>query len=92
MTGSDVSGELITFVSTELLSSRKELELAPDDDLLSSGLVDSLGVTRLIRFIERRFEVTVPPADVTIENFMTVERIASYLKTLGIQHGSPSAD
>ena len=49
-------------------------------DLLGSGYVDSIGVMRLVQFTEARFGVRVPPADITIENFLTVRRIASYLQ------------
>ena len=64
------------------------IDLQADDDLLGSGLLDSLGVMRLIRFVEQRFAVTVPPIDVTIENFMTVGTIATYLESLRSEDGS----
>ena len=33
-------------------------------------------------FIEEKFEVKVPPQDMTIENFMTVGAIGNYLERL----------
>jgi acyl carrier protein len=53
--------------------------LAPDEDLLGGGLLDSLGVMSLVFFIERELGVRVPPEDVTIENFQTLERIDAYV-------------
>lgn len=73
---------LLDFVSTELLTDRPEFELQADDDLLSSGLVDSLGVMRLIRFVEQHHQIKVPPADVTIEHFLSVATILTYLEAL----------
>ena len=55
-------------------------ELADDDDLLLSGIVDSIGVMRLVAFIEETFSVTVPPEDVTIENFSTIKDIGEYVR------------
>jgi acyl carrier protein len=71
--------ELLAFVSRDLLSGRPDLTLAGDEDLLGSGLVDSLGVMRIVAFIEERFGIAVPPEDVRIEHFLTVRQIADYL-------------
>ena len=67
------------FILDELLNGQKQDQLGDDQDLLISGLVDSLGVVRLINFIEQNLDADVPPEDVTLENFQTVEKIASYL-------------
>jgi acyl carrier protein len=71
--------ELITFIRDEVAV--VEGEVAPDTDLLLSGLVDSLGVIRITQWIEDELEVDVPPGDVTLENFQTVDRIVSYVAT-----------
>ncbi len=65
------------FITSELLNGRQAL--APDDNLLTTGLVDSLGMLRLVAFIEERFATRVPPQDITIENFRSVNQIAAYL-------------
>ena len=56
-------------------------EIAPDTDLLLSGMVDSLGVIRITQWIEDELELDVPPGDVTLENFQTVERISAYVQS-----------
>ncbi len=71
---------LAGFITRELLSNRGGVAVAPDDDLLGSGLVDSLGIISLVFFIEQEFCVEVPPEDVTIENFQSVARIEAYLR------------
>ena len=70
---------LIDYIQEQLLGGRGEVQLIPEDDLLGSGLVDSMGMMSLIAFIENHFELKVPPQDMTIENFMTVEAIGNYL-------------
>lgn len=69
---------LTTFIQSELLSD-SGAEIAPDDDLLLSGLIDSIGVMSLLAFIETDLGIHVPPQDVTIENFSTVETMDGYL-------------
>ena len=76
---SELQQTVIDFVRQDLLQGRGDIELEPDDDLLTCGLVDSLGIMRLIQFLESAYGVSVPPADVTIENFMTARTICSYV-------------
>jgi acyl carrier protein len=72
---------LTVFISTELLKGRTTTMLAPTDDLLLSGLLDSLSVLRLIGHIEAQLGVHIPPQDVTIEHFGSIQAIAEYLDT-----------
>lgn len=65
------------YVVGELLSGK---EVDDKDDLLLTGLVDSLGVMRLINYLEQQYRIKIPPEDVTIENFTNIEVINSYLK------------
>ncbi len=53
--------------------------VAHDEDLLMTGALDSLSVARLITFIETRFEITVPIADVLPENMGTIDALTSYI-------------
>lgn len=72
---------LVRYVSQELLDGPNGANLQADDNLLTSGLIDSLGIIRLVNFIEDSFGVEVRPEDITIENFRTINVIANYLET-----------
>lgn len=75
----DIRDRLRRFITNELLF-EQSLVLNDDDDLLLSGLVDSLGVVRLVTFIEIEFHVVVPPEDVVLENFQTLTAMSEYLQ------------
>lgn len=75
-----IQNELQTFLIEELLTHQAGLQLEVTDDLLGGGLVDSLGIMRFIAFIESTHGITVPPGDVTIENFRTVETVSRYVE------------
>lgn len=70
------------YIETELLSGQGEIQLTADEDILTTGLIDSLGIMKLIAFLEEKFEVAIPPEDMTIENFLTVEVIEQYIQKL----------
>ncbi len=71
--------KLKQFLADDLLVAANGPDIQDHDDLLLSGLIDSLGVIRLITFIEEAFATHVPPEDVTIEHFGTLQAMANYL-------------
>jgi acyl carrier protein len=71
---------LAEYIQKELAKGRKT-EIKYDDDLLSEGIIDSLGILQLVAFIEDQFGVQIPDEDVVLENFMSVAALDAYLKT-----------
>ncbi len=57
-------------------------ELSPEDEILADGLVDSLGLIRLVAHIEEVVGCKIPPKDFTIEHFGSIRAMVSYLETL----------
>jgi len=70
---------LIKYITEELLNNELEDELEAEDDLLGDGILDSLGMMKLILFIETEYNIKIPPQDMVIENFMTINHISEYL-------------
>lgn len=50
-----------------------------NEDLLGSGIVDSMGMMRLVAYLEKEFQKKISPEDMTVENFQTVQSISDYL-------------
>ena len=70
---------IANFIVNEFHGGDASLTIAPDEDLLGSGLVKSLEMMRLIEFLEQEFSIRVEPQEMTIENFMTIEAMVNYL-------------
>lgn len=64
----------------EELQTDDEVEISDDANLLTGGMVDSLGVLKLVSFIEHEFEVEVADEDVTVDNFRSLKDIGAYLE------------
>lgn len=75
----DREATLLEYVKTELLRGRGN-NLKPEDDMLSSGIVDSLGILQIVAFIDERFGIQVPDEDVVYENFHSIKALADYLQ------------
>ena len=72
---------IIKYIRENLLTGKGDIELSPEDDLLGSGLLDSMGVMRLVGFVEETFNIKIPPEDIVIENFMDVQAITNYIES-----------
>jgi acyl carrier protein len=53
--------------------------LEPDDELLDSGVLDSMGIVQLTSYVERQFGVEVLPEDICTENFGSAVALAAYI-------------
>ena len=67
-----------TFIQDEILND-VDFRIEPDQDLLLSGILNSLSVTMLIAHLENSCNVVIPPEDVTLEHFSTLRSIESYI-------------
>ena len=69
---------LCRYISNTLMSAEPDDAVQADDELLTVGMLDSL--MRLVQFIEDQFDRKIPPGDLILENFQTVNAIVSYLE------------
>ena len=69
---------LARYIATNLLNQPNRV-IDADEDLLGSGLLDSLSVISLVQFIEEEMSIDVPAEDVTIDNFVSLRAIEEYL-------------
>jgi acyl carrier protein len=68
------------YVSRELVQDPALLPLADDTSLLETGILDSLGLLKLVVFIEERFGISMGDADLLPDNFSSVNAICAYVR------------
>ncbi len=69
---------LTTHISEEIAIG-KSRAIMPDDDLLSTGIIDSLAVLQLVMYVEEQFSIVVPDEAVIYENFHSISALAEYI-------------
>jgi acyl carrier protein len=69
------------FINEELLRGDGDVSLEPNASLISTGILDSLGLLKLLLFIEERFNVKVKDGEVHPSNFGTVNQIISFIES-----------
>lgn len=71
--------EIKEFVVTNFAPDVSMNELEDDFDLLDSGLINSLGLVKLVTQLSRRFDVDVDAADIRPDYFRTVTAIDNFI-------------
>ena len=71
----DARTTIRTFVIERLAPAVGLTSLGDEDDLIDSGVVDSLGIFQLIAVLEERFGIKIGDEEITPENFGTVAAI-----------------
>ena len=74
-----VSDQIRAFVLEKFPQAKKK-SLRDTDQLLESGIVDSLGILDLVAFLESGFQVHINDEELLPENFQTVEAIAQFVE------------
>ncbi len=67
------------FIASEFLRDEPRT-LSIDDNLIEEGIVDSLAILMLIKYIEGQFSVEIEPEDVSLENFESVAAISRLIQ------------
>lgn len=70
--------KLRDFIFRELVFVAEPERFSDDDDLLQAGL-DSMGIMRLVMFIEQEFGVTLPDAEIEPDNVRCVNTLAQWI-------------
>ncbi|MBF4463173.1 MULTISPECIES: acyl carrier protein [unclassified Rathayibacter] len=75
----EVVQALRVYLVEEFLPGTAPERVGTDLDLMNSGVIDSLGLLKLIAWIESRFEVGVDDTDLDPENFRSLTAIAGFV-------------
>jgi len=65
------------FITNEILHGSLTSPLGDEDQLVESGIIDSLGVMTLLSFLDEKFSIQVLGDDLIPENFESVSAIAA---------------
>jgi acyl carrier protein len=78
--------EITRKIVLEIITSNNETDEKPvkfedDDSLIDAGLIDSIGAVQLIEECVQNFDVLIHPAELSLENFDTVNRICQFIRS-----------
>jgi acyl carrier protein len=68
------------YIAENLLFSGEGFEYSNDASFLQEGIVDSMGVMELVTFVSGTFGIQIDPAEVLLENFDSVNKLAAFIR------------
>ncbi len=68
------------FLVKEIAADLGKRSLAPDEDLLEPRIVDSLGILRLVSYLEETHGIKVSDGDIVPENFQSLNSIVRFVE------------
>lgn len=70
---------LKNYLLMEIAADLEKESLAPDEDLLEQGIIDSMGIMHLIAFMEENFGIVVDDREIVPENFQTLQSMEQFI-------------
>ena len=66
------------YINRDLLLG-EDLIIDDNENLLVTGILDSLALMRLVAHLEDTYDIEIPPLDITLENFASLSAMVGYL-------------
>jgi len=78
----NLNDELEKFLLTEIAIDfdPDKKSLSPDENLISSGIIDSMGILKLTAFMEKKFGIKIGNEEIIPENFQTLNALTEFVE------------
>jgi len=73
-----IGEEIIAILKKDIIQD-EEITIGLEEDLLTTGLLNSMALIRLVAAIENNYNIKIPPTDLVIENFINIQAMESYI-------------
>jgi acyl carrier protein len=79
MNAQDIKTTMKTFILNEYLPGEDPAALTDATPLMTTGILDSIAVLKVVTFLENQFHITIDPHEAVVENFNTLSDIERYV-------------
>ena len=77
---SELSARITEFILTEVNPDLQLTHLEDDEPLIDSGIIDSLGILKIMSFLDEAFGIDLSSEEVKLENFKDVRTICEVVR------------
>jgi acyl carrier protein len=70
-----------SFIHTDVQYAGRPTELTEDTSLLESGALDSLGIVKLVSFLEQEFGITISDEELVPRHFESIRAISMFIES-----------
>jgi acyl carrier protein len=76
MNEQDIKTAVKTFILNEYLPGEDPAALTDTTALMTTGILDSIAVLKVVTFLENEFAITIEPHEAVVDNLNTISDIA----------------
>ncbi len=89
MNPEDIKTTIKTFILNEYLPGEDPAALTDTTPLMTTGILDSIAVLKVVTFLENEFHITIEPHEAVVENLNTLSDMARLIMSKKV---SPAID
>ena len=67
------------FIKEKIAKSGQPVRIEDQDDILTTGIIDSLGIMQLVAYMEETFSIRINDEEIIPEHFESIEAISSFI-------------
>ena len=67
------------FIVKELAKKEEHMQVSDQENIVETGLIDSLGIMQLVLYLEKEFFIKVKDEDIIPEHFESIDAISAYI-------------
>jgi acyl carrier protein len=75
MSPQDIKATVKSFILNEFLPGEDPAALTDTTPLMTTGILDSIAVLKVVTFLENQFHITIEPHEAVVENLNTLSDI-----------------
>ena len=75
----NIKGAVKTFILNEYLPGEDPAALTDTTALMTTGVLDSIAVLKVVTFLENQFGITIEPHEAVVENLNTLSDIGRFV-------------
>jgi acyl carrier protein len=79
MNTQDIETTVKTFILNEYLPGEDPVALTDATPLMTTGILDSIAVLKVVTFLENQFHITIEPHEAVVENLNTLSDISRFV-------------
>ena len=79
MNPQDIKATVKTFILNEYLPGEDPAALTDATPLMTTGILDSIAVLKVVTFLEGQFGITIEPHEAVVENLNTLSDIERFV-------------
>ena len=76
----ELNNQIKDFIRSEIIGNDEDIELENTTMLIDCGIIDSMGIMKLLTYLEDIFSIKIDGDDLVPENFETIDTICSLVE------------